>query len=796
MSNSTTASSNQARRLSQSFVRWVIGLALAVMLLSGSSFAQTQTDRIASWTANIEQAQMLLARPLAGNIQERIDTLEKQRATLAIQRDAALAATKEQPFEATIVAGKLKLMGPPPETGDSPFIAERRRDLEQELYELQAPVRRYEDVYLRSVALIANFDSRIAALNRTKLTTRARSPLWPQAWVAFVAETERKIGELFVGTKTEQPRVPSESKATLTTLSLALLIFGMLIVTIVRRAVGRRLSARAQDAVDERKFILWAIAKDFFGVTIALLGLAVVSLGTLVLIGVLPAFGKMPLAILIIGAPIILAHWLGLTLFAPHYPRLRFVHIKAQGAHRAVWLVLLLGLAIGLESLVENAEENAPYSMAASGVGPFLVIALISASVYFLATTIERNREESEKPPEAELLQNEQTFVNRRIDWGQLITKVMRLSAVIAFMLASIGFAELARWAILPVIKSLLILAILAVIFSRIVKLLRAFLFDGTGRDLRELLALQVCLFFCFSVVAAPMIAIVWGIRPAEILDLLSLLRDGVTVGGVTVSFGTVVIFVSVFVIGYVLTRWVQRILQTALLARIDLDDGTRSAVVTGVGYLGVILSFIGAVGAAGLDLSNLAIVFGALSVGIGFGMQSVVANFLSGIIMLIERPIKEGDSIVVGDYAGIVRKISVRATRIQSFDHDDVIIPNSELIAGAVRNRTLTDIITRIECAVGIAYGSDISAAFDTLYKIADDHERTVQDPPPKVVMEELGDSAVLLRLYCFIDDVGATLSAKSEIYVEILKRFSERGIVIPFPQSEVTLNSPEPGN
>lgn len=156
---------------------------------------------------------------------------------------------------------------------------------------------------------------------------------------------------------------------------------------------------------------------------------------------------------------------------------------------------------------------------------------------------------------------------------------------------------------------------------------------------------------------------------------------------------------------------------------------------------------------------------------------------------MLIERPIKEGDSIVVGEYTGIVEKISVRPTRIQSFDHDDVIIPNSELIAGTVRNRTLTDRMTRIECAVGIAYDADVSLAFDTLYEIANNHPCTVRQPPPNVVMEQLGDSALLLRLYCFIDDVSNGLTTKSEMYREIVKTFRDLEIPIPFPQREIAI-------
>lgn len=779
-------------------VRQTLFSALIIAILSFATVTGAQAavsaskappDTIALWEKTIASARRMLADEPSGDPKAETAALEKIRAKLATQRDTALAMSRYEPFEATVAQGKLNLLGRVPEGGESEFATERRLELEQEVYRLRAGQRAYEESYLRSTAAIARVDDRIGRLAHAKLLRRATTPLWPGAWVAFVNESSSKLDQLFEpGPISEQAEL-IENKALVQLASLILLLLGVLVATVFRRLLGRRMGARAQAAKTERKFVALALMKDFSGIFVALAGLTLITLSTVLLLGVFPAFGQVPLAIIAIGFPIILAHWLGLTLYAPRNPRLRFISLEGNRAHRAVWLTLGIGLAVGLENLVEQVEDSSPYSGSAAGAAAFLILAILCAALYLLARTIEqfRKRPTTEETSADRLGGNE--FINRKIDWPLLVTLAMKASAIIAIVLAVIGYAALARWVIIPLILSLFVIAFFMVLYSRAVRTVRAFLLPHARNGDKTLLSFQFALLLVTTIAVIPLIALIWGMRPAELGDFITALRDGVTVGGVTISLGTVVIFFTVLVLGYILTRWVQRLLQTALLARIDMDDGTRSAIVTGVGYLGVMLAFVAAIGAAGIDLSNLAIIFGALSVGIGFGMQSVVANFISGIIMLIERPIKEGDSIVVGEFTGIVDKISVRATRIRSFDHDDVIIPNSELIAGVVRNKTLTDRMTRIECAVGIAYDADVNLAFDTLTDLANEHPRIVQQPAPNVVMEQLGDSALLLRLYCFVDDVSQSITAKSEIYREIVERFRERGISIPFPQREVAI-------
>jgi small-conductance mechanosensitive channel len=261
-----------------------------------------------------------------------------------------------------------------------------------------------------------------------------------------------------------------------------------------------------------------------------------------------------------------------------------------------------------------------------------------------------------------------------------------------------------------------------------------------------------------------------------------------------SLSFGSVMTFALVFLLGYALTRWLQRVLHYALLDRLRIEAGARAAVLTGFGYFGLTLSALVAIRASGLDLSSLAFIAGALSVGVGFGLQSVVANFVSGIILLIERPIKVGDWIEVGNYSGHVRKIAFRSTHIETFDRHEVIISNTDLISGSVTNLTYGGSLGRITLPVGVAYGSNVEAARQVLLEVLAGHARVLDDPEPSVVLESLSDSAINLKAMCFVENVNQRQSVRSDLYFAILKALDNAGIGIPFPQREIWLHA-DPG-
>lgn len=281
------------------------------------------------------------------------------------------------------------------------------------------------------------------------------------------------------------------------------------------------------------------------------------------------------------------------------------------------------------------------------------------------------------------------------------------------------------------------------------------------------------------------------------------MLRDGIAVGKMRISAGDAMTFGVVFLLGYGVTRTIQRLVQQSVMQALEFEPGVQAALLTGLGYVGLTLTALIATVSAGLDLSSLAVILGALSVGAGLGLQSVVANFVSGIILLIERPIKEGDWIEVGGHAGLVARISVRSTRLRTMEQDDVIIPNSDLIGGIVRNRTYAGKMGRIDLGIGVAYGTDLERAADILCRIARECAAVEADPPPLVVLDRFDDWALELKLLCLIEDISTAPLVKSQLRFEIYRVFREEGIVIPFPQREITVrherhrpNVPEPQN
>ena len=202
-----------------------------------------------------------------------------------------------------------------------------------------------------------------------------------------------------------------------------------------------------------------------------------------------------------------------------------------------------------------------------------------------------------------------------------------------------------------------------------------------------------------------------WQVSTASFIDRLKGITVGFEIGGITFSFGTVLGAVAVLVLILLVTRALQRWLERQFLPHTALDPSLQLSIVTIFGYLGVIAAIAFALAQLGIDLQKIALIAGALSVGIGFGLQAIVSNFVSGLILLAERPIRVGDQIVVKGEEGKVRRISVRATEIETVDQGSVIVPNSELITGVVKNWTHANTWGRIVIRVGVGYDSDPEA-------------------------------------------------------------------------------------
>jgi small-conductance mechanosensitive channel len=292
-------------------------------------------------------------------------------------------------------------------------------------------------------------------------------------------------------------------------------------------------------------------------------------------------------------------------------------------------------------------------------------------------------------------------------------------------------------------------------------------------------------------VIAAILLALApWGVASTDLLSSLRAALFGFQVGEVSVSLSTVVIAAALFAAGFAATRAVQRWLDRTFLPATDLDAGLRNSISTVFGYGGTIVAGAIAFSYLGLSLDRIAIVAGALSVGIGFGLQSIVNNFVSGLILLWERPIRVGDLVVVGDGEGYVRHINVRATEIETFDRSTIVVPNSNLISGVVRNRVRQDRTGRVLVALPVPRFSDPDLVAEILRNGALAHREVMSEPAPRVLFKKMTDAALEFELVCFVDDVEAAARVSSDLHFAIYRELRAAGILQPPPPASITVH------
>lgn len=287
----------------------------------------------------------------------------------------------------------------------------------------------------------------------------------------------------------------------------------------------------------------------------------------------------------------------------------------------------------------------------------------------------------------------------------------------------------------------------------------------------------------------------IWKLDDPWIAIISSYLTDGFQIGSLKVSPTLLAGGIFAFALLLNLTRYIKNQTLPHALKYTSLDLGAREAVSSLVGYAGVAIAFLIGLSITGVQMQNIAIIAGALSVGIGFGLQNIVNNFISGLILLFERPIKRGDWIITGDTEGYVKAIKIRSTQIQTFDRAEVIVPNSELITAKVTNWMLRDSYGRVVNTVGVSYDSDVEHVHSVLLDVAKEHPMVIQQhsqlSQPKVLFKSFGDSSLIFELRCFIHDIDQRVNVISEINFAIIKAFRRENIQIPFPQSVVTVSN-----
>ena len=730
-----------------------------------------------------------------------------------LQREAADTAVAAA-ADAEAVRQLLGALGPPPAAGSEPpepaAVAAERATLDERLAEREGHVKQAELISLRARQVLARIAEARREHSARRLLERGPSPL---SWTVLMNAGPHALGIVRKladapfdkwfptsgGERWTDPRV----------LFLPALVLTIVLVVPARRWMLRRY-VRDRD-----------VEAPFFAHRVRAAILVGVARGALPsLIGLVPlAFllsvpfergiaGDVLVATFSVLAGLFLTAGLARAALAPYSPDgWRLAPLTREGArglyHRTLALAFLVGGLLFIKYASARHLEVPPelvlfYRMLAHCAGAGFILLLLPGRLW-------RRREASHAPmhspghapsgPPAGPASGRRGPSRP----GKVLRTMAALAAVSIPFLSLAGFDALANYLVTSLVKSVVVLG-LAVIVHGVARDTITLALAGRGAgteggplpdsDTRLRFWLVAATDMALALVVAAALLMSWGLAWADLRGWLADAAEGVRIGSFRFSITDLLFAAIVFAALLVATRWLQRVLETRVFPQTRLDAGLRNSLKTTVGYAGLLVAVAAGISTAGIDLSNLAIIAGALSVGIGFGLQNVVNNFVSGLILLVERPVKVGDWIVIGEHQGYVQRINVRATEIQTFHRSSVIIPNSELLSSALVNWTHKDAVARIDVPVGVSYASDVDLVRDTLLEVATSHPEITRDPEPFVLFTAFGDSSLDFELRCFVPQADKVFRIGTEIRFEIVRLFRERGIEIPFPQRDLHLH------
>ncbi|QDC10112.1 mechanosensitive ion channel family protein [Oceanicola sp. D3] len=738
-----------------------------------------------AWEKVAKQAREVLEADRASSL-----ALEQLRERLAEWRAQFQDAQSTNSNRIDILRRQIDALGPAPDTdageSEAEELAERRSELNSQLSRLLVPVRAAQEAYILADGLIGEVDAVLRDRQTRELLDVGPSPLFPANWTEPLSQLAG-VGDTLQANLRSSWQNTAQQDALRKNLAPAILVALIGLVLVVRgRAWSMALSARLlRSSGRQQRTMIFAMLVSVgqlvlpqIGLVLIVLGIRITGIGGLLTDQILQT-------IPIMGIMIFGARWLG----SHSFPKIEILpppleHDEGQRASGRLWATLagvsgaLSALLVSLTAFSGITEEAASFLNF-----PILLLGAVALSRLGHLLVVHARASEEDEPDEL-------TSSGFRAKVVHLIGRAAVLLALAGPVLAVLGYLKAGDFLVSAPLSTLAVLAVVS-LFQRFFTHLYALFFGRQADGSDGLVAVLIS--FVIMLLALPFLALIWGARVADLTELWQRFMAGFSIGESTISPSNFLLFAVVFVLGYMLTRLLQGALRTSVLPKTRIDTGGQTAILSGVSYVGIFLAAVVAITAAGIDLSSLAIVAGALSVGIGFGLQTIVSNFVSGIILLIERPISEGDWISSGGVMGIVKKISVRSTRIETFDRTDVIVPNADLISGQVTNYTKTNMSGRLIVPVGVAYGSDTRRVAELLQEVAEEHPIVILNPPPQVVFTGFGADSLDFEVRVILRDVFSIIAVQTEIRHRIAERFAEEGIEIPFAQRDLWLRNPE---
>jgi small-conductance mechanosensitive channel len=725
-------------------------------------WSQEVTD-YEKWELNALRAETVIETDRAS-----IQALEKLRVQLVQWRTSFQQLQNENQDRIETIETQIKSLGLKPESGKDP-LEDRRVALDKQLAKLNEPIVRAQEAFNRADGMISEIDTLISQRQATEFLQLGPSILNPLLWGSSLGDVFKSFATLSKETSGVLSSTYFQDQFSDRLISVLLIsIFSILLFT-YSGSISNQLNTatkRFEKVIEFLslcfKYLLRYLALYSF------INLAQ-SLGIFGIRGDLIADNFY----LWIGY-FIFAFWLVERLQRSwQVSATNNLSVKNLRNFAIFSPLLLVAQDFGSDLARLQLLEQQSFSVLTSAITVLAGILLWRISVLLKS-----------------VISSTANFSSLQLRLLGFLRRILLGVAVISPLIAAIGYVNAGSAIALPMIKTLGLLALI-VILQRLTFDVYAAILNKSEEEADALA--PVLLGFIITISVLPFFAIIWGTRVSSLTELWIQFQDGIKIGDSRISPLDFLTFILLFTIGYMLTRVVQSALRGSILPKTNLDSGAQNALVAGLGYIGIFIAALVSISSTGLDLSSLAIVAGALSVGIGFGLQNIVSNFVSGVILLIERPISQGDWIEVSGKMGYVRNISVRSTRIETFDRTDVIIPNADLVSGVVTNWTRGNTIGRVIIPVGVAYGTDTKKVEKILRDIISQNEHVAKDPAPGVVFQGFGADSMDFEIRAILSDVNYMLSVKSDVNHEIVKRFNKEGIEIPFAQRDVWIRNPE---
>jgi potassium efflux system protein len=474
---------------------------------------------------------------------------------------------------------------------------------------------------------------------------------------------------------------------------------------------------------------------------------------------------------------------LGGALLQRRQPSWRLISLSDDTAnHLRPWTFAAAGvtlLSVLLTAIRDGLGASGPAQAVVDGVATILYVALA------LGILVSAARLRAKLVRETVDERGDQSVVA----FLSLLTWVMLAGSVVALLGGYIAFGYfLARFVVwIAVVAATLYLLLVSVddicssALARDGKVadtlhhgfgVRRSLVDQFGVLLSALLRLMMIL-FAIGMVFKP-----FGSDVTTLFGQLSRIAQGITIGEITISPGAILRSLAVLLAGLFVVRGIQRWLTTRYLPATELDAGARNSIAMVARYSGLILATLWALASLGIGIERIALLLSALSVGIGFGLQAITQNFVSGLILLAERPVKIGDWVRIGDQEGDVKRISVRATEIQIADRSTLIVPNSELITKSIVNKTLSDPIGRIQLQFSVPLGTDVAQVRTMLQAMFEQTSAILDDPTTKIFVDSIADGRVNMNAFAYVRSPRDVYPTRSDLLFELLKQMPDAGI------------------